>query len=121
MSVPPESPLNALFAGLSAEELIAAEQGHQLDPELSTIPSILGKRAARLEDNNNDDEDGADRSPSPDVENNSPRSHTNVSALQMEQAMRKLRKWLKLSSEDTALIEQFTQVCVLLLLSATHS
>jgi hypothetical protein len=109
MSVSPKNPLPALFAGLSAEELITAEEEHQLDPELLITPPVLGKRAARTEDDDSDD--GAGRSPSPESENDpNPGNHTDVSALRMEQAARRLKKRLKLSSEHASLVEQFVQV-----------
>jgi hypothetical protein len=107
MSVPPEHPLPALFAGLSAEELIAAEEVHQLDPEPLITHPVLGKRAARTEDDNSDDEAG--ESPSPEPENDLG-NHTDVSMLRMEQAVRRLKKRLRLSNEHAALIEQFVQV-----------
>jgi len=108
MSTSPEAPPQILFAGLSAEELIAAEQGHRADPE----PSILGKRPSQTREGDSDDEEY--RSPSPEDRDNSgdsnPSDHANVSTLRTEQAVRRLRKRLKLSNNDTALIGQFAQV-----------
>lgn len=120
MSVLPGPSLHTLFAGLSAEELIAAEADHQLDEEFSITPSVLGKRVTRSEESESDGDTG--RSPSPQAGDNSSQGNfTNVAALRMEQAIRRLRKRSKLSNEDTALVEQFAQVCLSNFPLETHS
>ena len=113
MSATPQSPLHTLFNGLSAEELIAEEQEHQVSETLTPASSILGKRTSEFPESDNDDE--GPRSPSPEGEDLSgPSSGTqgNSGSLLTEQSIRRLGKRLRLSNEDITLVEQFAQVCV---------
>lgn len=115
-----EASSHTLFAGLTAEELIAAEQEHELDPDLLATPSVLGKRTSPSGEGDSDDD--TDRPLSPDIENHSSLdAHAGTSTLRMKQAVQRLKKRLKLSSEDTVLLEQFVQVCVLTLPSPANS
>jgi hypothetical protein len=113
MSTSPRSPLDDLFPGLSADQLIAEEQDHE-DTEFSA-PSTLGKRTSPSGGVDTEDEDeGNGRSLSPEGESspNRPSSVTrpNSGMLEMDQAIRRTAKRLKLSNENISLVEKFTQV-----------
>ena len=103
--------LDALFAGLSTEQLIAEEQEHQ-EPELVTT-STLGKRTSMSPDPDSDDNNEED-SPGPEGASSLGRSNSvaqpNAGTLRMDQAIRRIAKRLKLSNESTSLVEQFAQV-----------
>ena len=111
MSTSPDSPLGGLFAGLSADQLIAEEEDCQGIPP--PTPSTLGKRTLPPGSNENED-DSDEESASPGNEslpsNPSSLTHPNTRTLQMDQAIRKMTKRLKLSSENVSLVEQFSQV-----------
>jgi len=113
MPTSPESPLDALFGGISAEQLIAEEQESQ-DPE-PLAPSVLGKRTSPSKDIDSDDE-GNGESPSPGGEtspSSSSTAHPNPATLQIGQTMRRMAKRLRFSNENVSLVEQFTQVGVI--------
>jgi len=111
MSIPSESLLQNMFAGLNADQLIAEEQEHQND-ELPA-PSVLGKRTSPSGDAGSDGEDDGEL-PGPGGESLlsrlSPATHPNPATLQMEQTIRRMAKRLKLSNKSTSLVEQFAQV-----------
>ena len=105
------SPLDHLFPGLSPDQLIAEEQDHRA-AEFS-VPSTLGKRTSPSGGIDTEDEDDGE-SPNPGGESSPDRSSSttrpNPRTLEMDQAIRKLAKRLKLSNESVSLVEQFTQV-----------
>lgn len=110
MSASSESPLDTLFPGLSPDELIAEEQDHQAT-EFST-PSTLRKRTSPSGGANTEDE-GDRESPGPKSESRSNLvTRPNPGTLEVDQAVRRMAKRLKLSNESVSLVEQFAQVCI---------
>ena len=110
MSASPSYPLDGLFPGLSPDQLIAEEEAAELP-----VPSTLRKRTLPSEDTDIEDEpeDGGE-SPSPGDAGSQGRSssvtHLNPGTLEMDQAVRRMAKRLKLSNENVSLVEQFSQV-----------
>lgn len=111
MSVVSGPLLQDLFPGLDADQLIAEEQEHQTDVLL--VPSVLGKRTSPSGDAESDIEGDGE---SPGTEGDSLPSHLssathpNPATLQMEQAIRRTAKRLRLSNENISLVERFAQV-----------
>ena len=106
---------SALFANLTAEDLIAEEQEHQASEP--SAPSTLGKRASQSRDSDNDSNGEDEEEPaSPRNENLSGRSdlatRPNSGSLQMDQAIRRTAKRLKLPDDDISLLETFAQASV---------
>ena len=105
------SPLDNLFPGLSPDQLIAEEQDHQ-GAEFS-VPSTLRKCTSPSGGINTEDKDDGE-SPNPRGESSPDHSSSttclNPGTLEMDQAIWKLAKQLKLSNENVSLVEQFTQV-----------
>jgi len=106
-------PPQGLFAGLTADQLIAEEQEHQAD-ELPA-PSVLGKRTTPSGDVGSDSEGDGDEEPPGRrggglPSHSSPGTHPNPATLQMEQTVRRMAKRLKLPNESISLVEQFSQV-----------
>ena len=103
-----------LFAGLTAAEIIAQEHEHQAT-ELSA-PSALGKRTSPSGDADSDGRDDEEPPPSPGHESSPSHStsvtHPSPGTLQMEQAIRRMAKRMKLSNESISLVEQFSQVSI---------
>ena len=113
MSASPASLLESLFAGSSTEELIAEEQEHQAT-EVS-VPSVLGKRTSPSGGvDSDDDSDGESSIPGNDnlPSRSNSATHPNPGSLQVEQAIRRMAKRLKLSNENISLVEQFTQASI---------
>ena len=115
-SSPHDSPFSppmslALFANLTAEDLLAEEQEHQATEP--SVPSTLGKRASQSRDSDSDDGEENEEQASPRGKN--PPSHSDSAtppdpgSLQMDQAIRRTVKRLKLPNEDILLVETFAQ------------
>ena len=98
------------FTGLDVDRLIAEEERHQALEQPS--PSTLGKRLLPPQDAS-EDEDEDEEPPDPEDEGpahrSAPVAHLNSGSLRTEQAIRKVSKRLKLSRENTALVEQFSK------------
>jgi len=109
MSTSPKSPLDGLFPGLNPDQLIAEEEAAEL-----SVPSTLGKRTLPSGDTDNEYEDDGPKSPSPGGESSPDHSssvtHPNPGTLEMDQAVRRMAKRLKLSNENLSLVEHFAQV-----------
>ena len=123
MATSPESPLRGLFAGLSADQLIAEEQEHRA-AELST-PSVLGKRPSPPGDSDDNSDSEHDKEPPSQGHEHLPSSstsatHPNPGSLLMEQAMRRTVKRLKLPNEDISLVEKFVQASIVNLVFVTN-
>ena len=108
MSNSPKYPLNDLFPGLSLDQLIAEEEAAEL-----SVPSTLGKHTLPSRDTDSEDEDNGG-SPSPEGESSPDRSSSvtrlNPGTLEMDHAIQRMAKRLKLSNENVSLVEQFAQV-----------
>ena len=106
---------SALFANLTAEDLIAEEEGHQASEP--SIPSTLGKRASQSRDSDDESNDEDEEEPaSPRNENPPSRSngttHPNPASLQIEQVIRRTAKRLKLPNDEISLVESFAQASI---------
>jgi hypothetical protein len=110
MSPSSDSPLDNFFTGLSADQLIAEEEECQTSQPLRPAQPVLGKRTVPPGDDRSDD-DGNGGSPSPG-DRDSPGHSTSVNpaSLHVEQVIQRMAKRLKLSYENTSLVEQFSQV-----------
>ena len=103
---PPAPPVP--FAGLDVDRLIAEEEQHQaLEPP---SPSTLGKRPSPSQDTgeNEDDEPSGSEDESP-THHPVPVARPSSGSSRAEQAIRKVSKQLKLSPENTSLVEQFSK------------
>lgn len=112
MSPAPNFSLSNLFGGLDADELIAHEEEDQTaEPP---APSTLGKRPSPAQDDGEgDDEEEPSNSRGEDPPGRSDSTtHSESTSLQMGQAIRRAVKRLRLSDENIALVEQFSQVSV---------
>lgn len=111
MSPAPNFSLSNLFGGLDADELIAHEEEDQTaEPP---APSTLGKRPSPAQDDEGDDEEEPSNSRGEDPPGRSDSTtHSESTSLQMGQAIRRAVKRLRLSDENIALVEQFSQVSV---------
>lgn len=118
MSTVPAAPglsIETLFGDLNSDQIIADEQDET--PPLST----LGKRSSppgQVSNDNNDNDEGNDDDEGDDPpvtedrgprRRSSPGTQTNPRSLRVEQAIRRMAKRLRLSDENTSLVEQFSQ------------
>ena len=96
------------------DQLIAEEEDHETSDNSVPSPPILGKCTSQSDDHNLSESENED-----DIEPSTPRGESpsrsgsvarpNSGSLQVEQATRRMAKWLKLSDEDVCLAEKFTQ------------
>jgi len=105
------SPLESLFGGLNADQLIAEEQEHQATQPLAHL--VPGRRASPLGNIDSDDEEplipGSESSPGLP----SSATHPNPAPLQTEQVIHRMARRLKFSKENVSVVEQFSQVSII--------
>jgi hypothetical protein len=122
MSVPSQFLPHNLFVGLDIDsELVGGEE--DLPVVEPSVPSTLGKRHSPSGESSGEEEDGeSPRGPEdePPLGRSVSVTHPNPGSLQEEQAVQRMTKRLKLSSDDTSLIERFSQVCDGLSLGADY-
>ena len=103
---PPAPP--SLFTGLDMDQLIAEEEQHQALESQS--PPTLGKRLLPSRDvSENEDEEPPGSEDEGPAHRSAPAARLNSGSLRVGQAIRKASKRLKLSNENTSLIEQFSK------------
>lgn len=117
MPVPPERPPNGFFDDLDPDQLDGEEEGGQVTEP--PVTPTLRKRSLQSGDSESEDEGGPGREDSSSQPSSA--THSNAGTLQMEQTVRRTAKRLKLSNEDTAVVERFSQVNIIFLLLLSNN
>ena len=118
MPAAPRLSIETLFRDLNSNQIITDKQDKT--PPFSTLRKQSSPPGQVSNNNNNNNEENLnnkgddplvteDRGPQ---HHSSPGVQMNPRSLQVQQAIRRMVKWLRLSDKNTSLVEQFSQVCL---------